>query len=136
MDEAKKNGGFCKVYTNTYNSILDHSHGVATLNRIAVYVGVRSLLYEDKNVGGSHWNVVYHNRSDGWIGEKIDLSEATTKKIIQWFIDNDILAWNLLQNRNKYHNKIYYLSEPHHVESLVYDICNELNGSNVLRVVA
>ena len=48
MDEAKKNGGFCKVYTNTYNSILDHSHGVATLNRIAVYVGVRSLLYEDK----------------------------------------------------------------------------------------
>lgn len=130
-------GGFCKVYTCTYKRILKHSHGVVALNRLAVYVGVRSLLYEDKNgEGGTHWNVVYHHRSSAWIGEVVDLSEATVKKIIDWFIANDILAWNLVQNYNKYHNRVYYLAEFHHARSLVEEVCQELNSKKIMRVVA
>ena len=130
-------GGFCKVYTGTYKRILEHSHGVVALNRLAVYVGIRSLLYEDKNgEGGTFWNVVFHHRSSAWIGEVVDLSESTVKKIIDWFIANDILAWNLIQNYNKYHNKVYYLSEFHHARSLVEAVCQELNSKKIMRVVA
>lgn len=130
-------GGFCKVYTGTYKRILKHSHGVVALNRLAVYVGVRSLLYEDKNgEGGTSWNVVFHHRSNSWIGELVDLPETTVKKIIDWFIANDILAWNLVQNYNKYHNKVYYLSEFHHARSLVEEVCQELNSKKIMRVVA
>lgn len=130
-------GGFCKVYTVTYKRILEHSYGVVALNRLAVYVGIRSLLYEDKNgEGGTFWNVVYHHRSSAWIGEVVDLPEATVKKIIDWFIADDILAWNLVQNYNKYHNKVYYLSEFHHARSLVEEVCQELNSKKIMRVVA
>lgn len=130
-------GGFCKVYTGTYKRILEHSHGVVALNRLAVYIGIRSLLYEDKNgEGGTFWNVVFHHRSNGWIGELVDLPETTVKKIIDWFIVNDILAWNLVQNYNKYHNKVYYLSEFHHARSLVEEVCQELNSKKIMRVVA
>ncbi len=130
-------GGFCKVYTGTYKRILEHSHGVVALNRLAVYVGVRSLLFEDKNgEGGTFWNVVFHHRSNGWIGELVDLPETTVKKIVDWFIANDILAWNLVQNYNKYHNKVYYLSEFHHARSLVEEVCQELNSKKIMRVVA
>lgn len=130
-------GGFCKVYTGTYKLILEHSHGVVALNRLAVYVGIRSLLFEDKNgEGGTFWNVVFHHRSNGWIGELVDLPETTVKKIIDWFIANDILAWNLVQNYNKFHNKVYYLSEFHHARSLVEEVCQELNSKKIMRVVA
>lgn len=130
-------GGFCKVYTGTYKRILEHSHGVVALNRLAVYIGIRSLLYEDKNgEGGTFWNVVFHHRSNGWIGELVDLPETSVKKIIDWFITNDILAWNLVQNYNKYHNKVYYLSEFHHARSLVEEVCQELNSKKIMRVVA
>ena len=130
-------GGFCKVYTCTYKRILEHSHGVVASNRLAVYVGVRSLLFEDKNgEGGTFWNVVFHHRSNGWIGELVDLPQTTVKKIIDWFIANDILAWNLVQNYNKYHNKVYYLSEFHHARSLVREVCQDLNSKKIMRVVA
>ena len=130
-------GGFCKVYTVTYKRILEYSHGVVALNRLAVYVGIRSLLYEDKNgEGGTFWNVVYHHRSSAWIGDVVDLPEATVKKIIDWFIADDILAWNLVQNYNKYYNKVYYLSEFHLARSLVEEVCQELNSKKIMRVVA
>lgn len=130
-------GGFCKVYTGTYKRILEHSHGVVALNRLAVYIGIRSLLYEDKNgEGGTFWNVVFHHRSSDWIGELVDLPQTTVKKIIDWFIANDIVAWNLVQNYNKYHNKVYYLSEFHHARSLVQEVCQELNSKKIMRVVA
>lgn len=130
-------GGFCKVYTCTYRLILARSNSIVALNRLAVYVGIRSLLFEDKNgEGGTFWNVVFHHRSNGWIGELVDLPETTVKKIIDWFIDNDILAWNLVQNYNKFHNKVYYLSEFHHARSLVEEVCQELVSKKIMRVVA
>lgn len=130
-------GGFSKVYACTYKRILEHSHGVVALNRLAVYIGIKSLLYEDKNgEGGTFWNVVFHHRSNDWIGELVDLPQTTVKKIIDWFIVNDILAWNLVQNYNKYHNKVYYLSEFHHARSLVQEVCDDINSRKIMRVVA
>lgn len=97
--------GFCKVYTSTYKAILEQSHGIAILNRLAVYLGIRSYTYEGET-GGPHERVVYEGRANSIIGEMVDLPTATVRNVIRWFIDNEIMAWNLVQNRNKYHNTL------------------------------
>lgn len=128
-------GGFCKIYASTYKTILDQSHGIATLNRLAVYLGIRSMIFEGEK-GGPNDNVVYQGRGNSWIAERVDLPEATVRNTIQWLIENKIMAWNLVVNRNKYHNKHYYLAELFQAERLVSWICTELKGGSLLRVVS
>ena len=128
-------GGFCKIYASTYKTILDQSHGIATLNRLAVYLGIRSMIFEGEK-GGPNDNVVYKGRGNGWIAELVNLPVATVRNTIQWLIENEIMAWNLVQNRNQYHNRHYYLAEPFQTERLVSWICMELKGGSLLRVLS
>lgn len=128
-------GGFSKIYASTYQAILDHSHGIATLNRLAVYLGIRSMIFEGEK-GGPNDNVVYKGRGNSWIAERVNLPLATVRNTIQWLIEHKIMAWNLVVNRNKYHNKHYYLAEQFQAERLVSWICMELKGGALLRVVA
>lgn len=128
-------GGFSKIYASTYQAILDQSHGIATLNRLAVYLGIRSMIFEGEK-GGPNDNVVYKGRGNGWIAELVDLPVATVRNVIQWLIDGEIMAWNLVVNRNQYHNKHYYLAELFQAERLVSRICAELKDGALLRVVA
>jgi hypothetical protein len=128
-------GGFSKIYASTYKAILDQSHGIVTLNRLAVYLGIRSLIFEGEK-GGPNNNVVYKGRGNGWIAELVNLPLATVRNTIQWLIENKIMAWNLVVNRNKYHNKHYYLAELFQAERLVSWICTELKGGSLLRVVS
>lgn len=128
-------GGFCKIYASTYQAILDQSHGIATLNRLAVYLGIRSVIFEGEK-GGPYDNVVYMGRGNGWIAELVDLPRATVRNTIRWLIDGDIMAWNLVVNCNQHHNKHYYLAEKFQAERLVSWICAELKGGKLLRVVA
>lgn len=128
-------GGFSKIYASTYKAILDQSHGIATLNRLAVYLGIRSVIFEGEK-GGPTDNVVYKGRGNDWVAERVDLPVATVRNTIQWLIEHKIMAWNLVQNRNQYHNKHYCLAEPFQVERLVSWICTELKGGSLLRVLA
>ncbi|MCD5424062.1 hypothetical protein [Limosilactobacillus fermentum] len=128
-------GGFSKIYASTYQAILDQSHGIATLNRLAVYLGIRSMIFEGEK-GGPNDNVVYKGRGNGWIAELVNLPVATVRNVIQWLIDGEIMAWNLVVNRNQYHNKHYYLAELFQAERLVSRICAELKDGALLRVVA
>ena len=128
-------GGFCKIYASTYKAILDKSHGIATLNRLAVYLGIRSMIFEGEK-GGPTDNVVYKGRGNDWIAERVDLPVATVRNTIQWLIEHKIMAWNLVVNRNNYHNKHYYLAEQFQAERLVSWICMELKGGALLRVLA
>ena len=128
-------GGFSKIYASTYQAILDQSHGIATLNRLAVYLGMRSMIFEGEK-GGPNDNVVYKGRGNSWIAELVDLPVATVRNTVQWLIENEIMAWNLVQNRNEYHNRHYYLAEPFQTERLVSWICMELKGGSLLRVLS
>lgn len=128
-------GGFSKIYASTYQAILDQSHGITTFNRLAVYLGIRSMIFEGEK-GGPNDNVVYKGRGNSWIAERVNLPVATVRNTIQWLIEHKIMAWNLVQNRNQYHNKHYYLAEPFQAERLVSWICTELKGGSLLRVVS
>ena len=86
--------------------------------------------------GGPTDNVVYKGRGNDWIAERVDLPVATVRNTIQWLIEHKIMAWNLVVNRNNYHNKHYYLAEQFQAERLVSWICMELKGGALLRVLA
>ena len=123
------------MYTSTYKAILDHSHGIVILNRLSVYLGIRAMIFEGE-MGSTYRTVVYTGRSNPLVGESVDLPSATVRNIVQWFMSNKIMSWNMVQNRNKYHNKHYYLSERFNRDELVSDICMELKEGRLLRVVA
>lgn len=128
-------GGFSKIYASTYQAILDQSHGIVTLNRLAVYLGIRSMIFEGEK-GGPNDNVVYRGQGNSWIAELVALPVATVRNTVRWLIDGEIMAWNLVVNRNEYHNKHYYLAEQFQAERLVSWICAELKDGKLLRVVA
>ena len=135
MDEAKDedNGGFVKIYVSTYQAILDKSHGIATLNRLAVYLGFRYNIFEAAKDAPNR--VVW---LDG--GERIlwgvDLSYNAANNNLKWLRENNVLSWNLIQNGNKYHNKKYLMTEHFHVREMTMNLCYWLLRGSVVRVLA
>lgn len=132
---VKAEGGFAKIYATTYQAILDKSHGINTLNRLAVYLGIRARIFEGKK-NGPYRETVYKARNNDWVGELVNLPPATVRNGVSWLVDHEIMAWNLVQNRNEYHNKHYYLAEHFHRDELFSMICGELKYGELLRVLA
>lgn len=132
---VKAEGGFAKIYATTYQTILDKSHGINTLNRLAVYLGIRARIFEGKK-NGPYRETVYKARNNDWVGELVNLPPATVRNGVSWLVDHEIMAWNLVQNRNEYHNKHYYLAEHFHRDELFSMICGELKYGELLRVLA
>lgn len=135
MDEAKEedNGGFVKIYVSTYQAILTKSHGIATLNRLAVYLGFRYNIFEAAKDAPNR--VVWLDGGERilWV---VDLSYNAANNNLNWLRENGILSWNLIQNGNKYHNKKYLMTEHFHVREMVMNLCYWLLRGSVVRVLA
>lgn len=135
MAEAKEedNGGFVKIYVSTYQAILDKSHGIATLNRLAVYLGFRYNIFEAARDAPNR--VVWLEGAEliPWV---VDLSYNAANNNLKWLRENGILSWNLIQNENKYHNKKYLITEHFHVREMVMNLCYWLLRGSVVRVLA
>lgn len=126
-------GGFVKLYVSTYQAILDKSHGIATLNRLAVYLGFRYNIFEAAKDAPNR--VVWLEGAEliPWV---VDLSYNAANNNLKWLRENDILSWNLIQNPNKYHNTKYLTTEKFHVREMVMNLCYWLLGGSVVRVLA
>lgn len=140
MDEAKDKdngglgqGGFCKLYTSTYQAILTKSHGIATLNRLAVYLGFRYNIFEAAKDAPNREVWLEGGELIPWV---IDLSYNAANNNLKWLRENDVLSWNLIQNPNKYHNKKYLMTEKFHVREMIMTLCYGLLGGSVVRVLA
>ena len=135
MDEAKDedNGGFVKIYVSTYQAILDKSHGIATLNRLAVYLGFRYNIFEAAKDAPNR--VVWLDGGERilWV---VDLSYNAANNNLKWLRENNVLSWNLIQNGNKYHNKKYLMTEHFHVREMTMNLCYWLLRGSVVRVLA
>ena len=135
MDEAKEedNGGFVKLYVSTYQAILDKSHGIATLNRLAVYLGFRYNIFEAARDAPNR--VVWLEGAERipWV---VDLSYNAANNNLNWLRENNVLSWNLIQNGNKYHNKKYLMTEHFHVREMTMNLCYWLLRGSVVRVLA
>ena len=140
MDEAKDKdnggigqGGFVKLYVSTYQAILDKSHGIATLNRLAVYLGFRYNIFEAAKGAPNREVVLEGGELIPWV---VDLSYNAANNNLKWLRENGVLSWNLIQNANKYHNKKYLITESFHVREMVMSLCYDLLGGSVVRVLA
>ena len=140
MDEAKDKdnggigqGGFVKLYVSTYQAILDKSHGIATLNRLAVYLGFRYNIFEAARDAPNR--VVWLEGAERipWV---VDLSYNAANNNLNWLRENNGLSWNLIQNGNKYHNKKYLMTEHFHVREMTMNLCYWLLRGSVVRVLA
>lgn len=135
MDEAKDkdNGGFVKIYVSTYQAILNKSHGIATLNRLAVYLGFRYNIFEAARDAPNRVVWLEGAEQIPWV---VDLSYNAANNNLNWLRENGILSWNLIQNGNKYHNKKYLMTEHFHVREMVMNLCYWLLRGSVVRVLA
>lgn len=140
LDEAKdKNngglgqGGFVKIYASTYQAILDKSHGIATLNRLAVYLGFRYNIFEAAKGAPNREVVLEGGELIPWV---VDLSYNAANNNLNWLRENGVLSWNLIQNANKYHNTKYLMTENFHVREMLIALCYDLLGGSVVRVLA
>lgn len=133
MDEAKEEEGFVKIYVSTYQAILDKSHGIATLNRLAVYLGFRYWIFEAAKDAPNR--VVWLEGAERipWV---VDLSYNAANNNLKWMRENGVLSWNLIQNENKYHNKKFLITEEFHVREMVMNLCYWLLRGSVVRVLA
>lgn len=135
LDEAKDkdNGGFVKIYVSTYQAILTKSHGIATLNRLAVYLGFRYNIFEAARDAPNR--VVWLEGAEliPWV---VDLSYNAANNNLNWLRENGVLSWNLIQNENKYHNKKYLITEHFHVREMVMNLCYWLLRGSTVRVLA
>lgn len=140
LDEAKdKNngglgqGGFVKIYASTYQAILDKSHGIATLNRLAVYLGFRYNIFEAAKGAPNREVVLEGGELIPWV---VDLSYNAANNNLNWLRENGVLSWTLIQNANKYHNTKYLMTENFHVREMLIALCYDLLGGSVVRVLA
>ena len=140
MDEAKDKdnggigqGGFVKIYVSTYQAILDKSHGIATLNRLAVYLGFRYNIFEAAKGAPNREVWLEGGELIPWV---VDLSYNAANNNLNWLRENNVLSWNLIQNGNKYHNKKYLMTEHFHVREMTMNLCYWLLGGSVVRVLA
>lgn len=133
MDEAKEEEGFVKIYVSTYQAILDKSHGIATLNRLAVYLGFRYNIFEAAKDAPNR--VVWLEGAERipWV---VELSYNAANNNLKWLRENGVLSWNLIQNENKYHNKKYLITESFHVREMTMNLCYWLLRGSVVRVLA
>ena len=140
MDEAKDKdnggigqGGFVKIYVSTYQAILTKSHGIATLNRLAVYLGFRYNIFEAAKGAPNREVWLEGGELIPWV---VDLSYNAANNNLKWLRENNVLSWNLIQNANKYHNKKYLMTEHFHVREMTMNLCYWLLGGSVVRVLA
>ncbi len=135
MAEAKEedNGGFVKIYVSTYQAILTKSHGIATLNRLAVYLGFRYNIFEAARDAPNRVVWLEGAEQIPWI---VDLSYNAANNNLNWLRENGVLSWNLIQNENKYHNKKYLITEHFHVREMVMNLCYWLLRGSTVRVLA
>lgn len=133
MDEAKEEEGFVKIYVSTYQAILDKSHGIATLNRLAVYLGYRYNIFEAAKDAPNREVWLDGAERIPWV---VDLSYNAANNNLKWLRENGVLSWNLIQNENKYHNKKYLITEHFHVREMTMNLCYWLLRGSVVRVLA
>lgn len=140
MDEAKDKdnggigqGGFVKIYVSTYQAILDKSHGITTLNRLAVYLGFRYNIFEAAKGAPNREVWLEGAERIPWV---VDLSYNAANNNLKWLRENNVLSWNLIQNCNKYHNQKYLITESFHVREMVMNLCYWLLRGSIVRVLA
>lgn len=103
--------GFAKLYAPTIRAILDQSKGFAVLYRVAIYVAMRSITFENDK-----YKVM--TKSPTYLAAMLGLSVSTVQSHLEWLRDHDALCWFKLIVNNRYRSVKYVYADPVHVADL------------------
>lgn len=102
--------GYCKLYGPTIRAILEQSKDMTTLNRVAIYVAMRSITFENTNATMT--------KTPNYLANMLGLSVKTVQKHLEWLRDSGALCWYKLVLANEYHTVKYVYSDPVNVKDL------------------
>lgn len=102
--------GFAKLYAPTIHTIFEQSKDMTTLNRVAIYVAMRSITFENTNATMT--------KTPNYLANMLGLSVKTVQKHLEWLRDSGALCWFKLVLDNEYHTVKYVYSDPVNVKDL------------------
>lgn len=102
--------GYAKLYSPTIHTILDQSKDMTTLNRVAIYVAMRSITFENTNATMT--------KTPNYLANMLGLSVKTVQKHLTWLRDSGALCWYKLVLDNDYHTVKYVYSDPVNAKDL------------------
>ena len=102
--------GYCKLYSPTIHTILEQSKDMTTLNRVAIYVAMRSITFENTNATMT--------KTPNYLANMLGLSVKTVQKHLTWLRDSGALCWFKLVLDNEYHTVKYVYSDPVNAKDL------------------
>ena len=110
INEKDQANGYAKLYSPTIHTILDQSKDMTTLNRVAIYVAMRSITFENTNATMT--------KTPTYLANMLNLSVKTVQKHLEWLRDSGALCWYKLVLDNEYHTVKYVYSDPVNVKDL------------------
>lgn len=102
--------GYCKLYSPTIHTILEQSKDMTTLNRVAIYVAMRSITFENTNATMT--------KTPNHLAKMLGLSVKTVQKHLVWLREHNAVCWYKLVLDNEYHTVKYVYSDPVNVKDL------------------
>lgn len=102
--------GYCKLYGPTIRAILEQSKDMTTLNRVAIYVAMRSITFENTNATMT--------KTPNYLANMLGLSVKTVQKHLEWLRDSGALCWYKLVLANEYHTVKYVYADPVNAKDL------------------
>ena len=107
-DQSK---GFAKLYNPTIHTILAKSKGLAVLYRVAIYVAMRSITFENNK-----YKVM--TKSPTYLAAMLGLSVSTVQGHLEWLRNHNAVCWFKLIVNNRYRSVKYVYADPVHVADL------------------
>lgn len=110
INAKDQSNGYSKLYSPTIKTILEQSKDMAMLYRVAIYVAMRSITFENTNATMT--------KTPTYLANMLNLSVTTVQKHLAWLREHNAVCWYKLVLANEYHTVKYVYSDPVNVKDL------------------
>lgn len=129
LTPTNKADGFAKVYPNVFNQLLKKSKGLNTLKRLALYVAMRSCIFDNtessKVVGAT----------PSYLGSLTGYSASTVFRHFVWLREHNIVAYYHVRLNNGSRTTKYYYADINDHKILTKAIKDKIKHKRVLKVL-
>lgn len=129
LTPTNKTEGFAKVYPNVFNQLLKKSKGLNTLKRLALYIAMRSCVFdtnESSKVVGA---------TPSYLGSLTGYSASTVFRHFVWMREHNIVAYYHVRLNNASRNTKYYYADINDHKILTKVIKDRIKHKRILKVL-
>ena len=129
LTPTDKTDGFAKVYPNVFNQLLKRSKGLNTLKRLALYVAMRSCIFDNtessKVVGAT----------PSYLGSLTGYSASTVFKQFAWMRKHNVVAYYHVKLNDANRTTKYYYADINDHKILTKVIKDRIKHKRILKVL-